>query len=92
MIDKLGSLNLEQVRWWDETHKKVETGSVKEFQTLFCWDKKDGNLDPYGKVAAARPLMKVKFSDEIRLLFGVEVQYVPPTKRWQVHWDAFVRV
>ena len=60
----------DQVCWFDETHKKTVIGCESDYQTLFHRDK-HGKLDPNGKTKEPRPVMKVKFSDEVRLMLGV---------------------
>ncbi len=46
---KLTELKLEQIAWFDKTHKKVIIGMGSDYQTKFPRDK-DGNLDPDGDV------------------------------------------
>jgi hypothetical protein len=72
-IENLTSLTLDQIAWFDETHKKVVIGMGKDFQTKFRRDE-HGNLDPNGTVGDLLPTMKVKYPEEVRLMLGLSMK------------------
>ena len=79
-IDKLGSLSLAQIAFWDETHKKILVGTMgannTQYQVRFRRDEfgcpvgagKTGTLTKEGT------RLNMKYSSEVRLCLGVAKQ------------------
>eukprot|EP00978_Attheya_sp_CCMP212_P024074 scaffold75072_cov51-Attheya_sp.AAC.2 len=69
------TLTLEQVAFWDETHKKVYVGfqgaNGSNTQCCFKWDANCA-LDSEGELAESSSyLLKMKYTEEVRLCLGV---------------------
>mmetsp|Transcript_9551 Transcript_9551/g.17990 ORF Transcript_9551/g.17990 Transcript_9551/m.17990 type:complete len:419 (-) Transcript_9551:569-1825(-) len=71
-VHLLGRLSEEQVGFWDETHKVVESGefgSKRNVQIRFHRDK-EGRLDPNGELRSAGIQMSFKYPGQTRLGLG----------------------
>ena len=71
--DSLGHLSLDQIAWWDETHRKCLIGGIpgnKEF-TLHFKRNKEGLLDEKGKYSDKKLIkLNVKYENEGRFGLG----------------------
>ena len=77
---KMDSLNICQIAWWDETHRKcVINGAGREIEFTIKFKRDaDGKLDvKNGKYSDEETFeLKVKFGQEIRLCLGCSVKAV----------------
>ncbi len=72
---KLTKVSINQVAFWDETHKKVRVGQVTanglDYQVRFHRDE-NGKIDKNGTcIAKAGSQLKMKYAEEVRLCLGV---------------------
>jgi len=72
---KLKKLVLDQIAFWDETHKKVVIGKTrvdgKMMEVRFKRDPETGKLDADGELEESSSILKVKYPEEVRLCLGV---------------------
>merc|ERR1711935_148741 len=71
--EKLETLELSQIVFWDETHHRcyIGDGAGRDYVFVFPRDE-NGNLDRNGKYKDTKLRhLKVKYSNEVRMSFGV---------------------
>ena len=75
ILGRIGSLELTQIAWWDETHKKPIIGGAghdsrfSRTQYRFRRDE-HGGLDPEGEYAERKSQLKAKYLEENRFSLG----------------------
>jgi hypothetical protein len=72
--DLLTAINLSQVAWWDEIHRRCKIGGVSAANDCFptCIHNKDGALDHNGEYSTkVITQLKVKYQKKTRLCLGV---------------------
>jgi hypothetical protein len=75
-VDKVRKLKLEQVGFFDESHKKQKVGKTKNGKNIQVRFRRDanGNLDPNGELAPKGYQVGMKFDKEARFCFGCALQ------------------
>jgi hypothetical protein len=75
-VDKLKPLRLEQITWFDESHKKQHVGKMKNDKKIQMRFRRnaDGKLDPNGELCPKGYEVGMKFSKEARFCFGAALQ------------------
>ena len=76
---KMSKLKLEQIGFFDETHRKVRIGHMKDYTYRL---KRDNNriLSNDGTYGEEKEVLNTKYTDEIRLCAGVAKVELPGGK------------
>jgi hypothetical protein len=71
-VDKLPKLKIQQIGWFDESHKKQKVGKMKNGKKIQMRFRRDaeGNLDPNGELAPKGYEVGMKYDKEARFCFG----------------------